>query len=724
MNDGYILTLEDATVMPAIEVMRKALNPSVATPPHIIVRAPSRRRVVSNPALFESTTVPRLWVTGVGASTSRVSAEAQKRSITRLWLGAMSKELERLTYTPGQTLSEFPILLYEGPASHLAWRAYTHLSSLEWGFFVPLDATAIMRETAFLEDASSADVTLEAKRLFERLASRAWDGEASIRLLTSQQRLDLVKACAATIRALASEPADDDPLLDQASSIDPARQKRALWVHNPPAEFATSVITPPELAHEMVRIALDLVDADERVHFGDPALGRGRFFAELMAQARARVASAIGVEIDHRLAETASSVWTADGLVVHSDDFMSFPLDHSRTLVIANPPYLRSQDLPATSAEWRTQIRASTGINLSPRTDLYVYFILRAQDWMAPGATAIWLVPSEFRFTEYGHGLRQYLSTQVELLRVHSFDFRHSVFEDARTTSTVIAFRNAPPSPGHRVTFSFGGTLETPKHERLYTQEQLASLPRWPLAPEQNESRSVGDRREKAPVLLGDLFVTRRGISTGANEVFVIDDARRLELGVPDHFLRSVLPRARLLPGPIIYARSDGNPDLPEPLWLLDIEGNIELLRDRYPALHRYLTDWRRVIGQRSTIAKRTAFAKQEQRPRAPYLFGYMSRGESDLPFYLNLSSATYLNNYIGLYPRFDSRAADSLGLDGVQIVSLLRELTHHELLRNGRIYAEGLRKAEPGELARFVLPDRLGIAATLLTLPVSAPRR
>lgn len=706
--------------MPAIEVMRKALNPSIVAQPHIIVRVGSRRRVVSNPALFESATVPRLWLTGVGASARNAPGETKKRSISRLWLGAMSKELERLTYTPGQRLAEFPIVLYEGPASHLAWCAYTHLRSLDWGFSVSLEATAIIRETEFWVDGSSSDITLRARQLFERLASRPWDGDGSMRLLTLHQRLDLVKACAATIRALASEDSDDDPMLDYAATFAPAQQRRHLWVQDPPAEFATSVITPPELAHEMVRMALRCVDRSEPLHFGDPAIGRGRFFAELMAQAGARVDSAIGVDIDQRLAETASSLWSASGLEVFSEDFMAIPLDSSRSLIVANPPYLRSQDLPVVSAEWRTQIRASVGIELSPRTDLYAYFILRAHDWMAPGATAVWLIPSEFRFTEYGRGLRQYLSTKVELLRVHSFDSQHSVFDDARTTSTVLVFKNKLPDSERHVIFSFGGTLEAPERERLYTTEQVAAMPRWPLAPEQPEVPTASDRAEKPPILIGDLFLTRRGIATGANEVFVIDDARRQELGVPDHFVRPVLPRARHLLGPVIYARSDGSPDLPEHLWLLDIAGSIDLLKDRYPALHRYLTESRRAIGHRLIIRRRAEFAKQEHRPLTPYLFGYMSRGDTDLPFYLNLSNATYLNNYIGLYPRFDTRAADAMGLDGIQIVSLLRELTHEELLRHGRIYAEGLRKAEPRELARFVLPDRLGIAATLLSLPAA----
>lgn len=722
MTDGYFLTIEDSLVTPAIELIRKTLDPSVSTPPHVVIRGADARSRTGSPPLFESAVVRRLWLTGPGTFDESVTDRRNRRSLRTLWLGCWSDALERIAYVPAVRSFEFPLSLYEGPASTLAWNAYHLLSDIEWGFSVRLDATAVARQWDPPESSNqSSGMSRAAALLFTRLTARDFTGEDSVRRLTSDQRLALVEACASHISSQASRSPDD---YQQLSSLKVRGSRRdtqpPLW-HNGTSEVGYDIATPPEIAQEVVETALAL-HGEGAIDFGDPALGRGRFFAELVSQAGSRLDSARGIEIDRRLARFAASLWTEEGLEVTHGDFLGITLNSDRSLVVANPPYQRSQDLSSVAAgEWRAAIAQDLGLAVSPRSDLYVYFILHAHAWMKHGAIAAWLIPSEFKFTLYGATLREYLTNSIQLERIHTYDHKSSLFADARVTSTVLLFRNCTPSSRHRIRFTSGGSLAHPMYTTMLTVGELHGLTRWPLGAA--AIASVGAVASEA-ITLGDLFETKRGIATGANQYFVLTDEQRIQLEVPDRFVIPVLPKSRDLPGPVVYAKRDGSPDLRSPHWLLSIDAKIETLEVDHPRLYEYLKSAMQAIGHRRIVSSRALFARQETRPHTPFLFGYMSRGETSLPFFLNRSRATYLNNYIGLYPRFDLRLAAATGIDDIQILAMLRELGHDEVVQRGRIYADGLRKIEPRELRTLVLPDRMGIASTLRDITASEGMR
>ena len=102
-------------------------------------------------------------------------------------------------------------------------------------------------------------------------------------------------------------------------------------------------------------------------------------------------------------------------------------------------------------------------MEISGLAGLYCYFLLLCHDWMEEQGLAIWLIPSEFMDVNYGVTLRRYLTERVTLLHIHRFCPTDVQFTDALVSSAVVVFRKAPPPPGHRVRFSFGGPIEEPQ---------------------------------------------------------------------------------------------------------------------------------------------------------------------------------------------------------------------------------------------------------------------
>jgi len=474
--------------------------------------------------------------------------------------------------------------------------------------------------------------------------------------------------------------------------------------------------TPFSLALEIIEFVRDnwLTPAKD-IRFLDPAVGTGAFVSALLhAFPRDRIESAVGVELDPHIASVAREVWGAWGPAVIEADFTRLPFPESPevNLLVANPPYVRHHHLDRDAKQFlQERAKSTVGLKVNGLAGLYCYFLLLAHRWLADDGFGVWLIPSEFMDVNYGEVVKHYLTEQVALHHVHRFDSEDVQFDDALISSTVLVFQKRRPPAEHEVTFSLGGTLRVSRLSKRIVQHELANVSKWtslPGKPIHYVARSVD--RLNATTCIGDLFDIHRGLATGANEFFILGRQMAREKGLPEQFLRPILPSPRYLNNDVIHAGADGYPLVEPSLTLLDCdldENEIE----RYPALRAYL-DWGQSQGfaGRYISRHRTPWFKQEDRPAAPIVCSYMSRGKSGtsgIRFFRNYSQATAPNVYLMLYPTQSiQRAAeeDSNLLDA--LFQLLKRASHEHLLYEGRTYGGGLNKIEPKELARVSLPD------------------
>jgi hypothetical protein len=320
---------------------------------------------------------------------------------------------------------------------------------------------------------------------------------------------------------------------------------------------------------------------------------------------------------------------------------------------------------------------------------------------MAKDALAMWLVPTEFMDVNYGRPLKEYLLKRVGLLRIHRFDPGQVQFDDALVSSAVVCIRNSPPQPNHVVHLTYGGSLTEPAVTRTVAAEELDPARKWLglfLA-----SGTVHERRPDAT--LSDLFVIKRGIATGANQFFVLEEATAEHLCLPRRFLRPIFPSPRYLTMDEIDAEEDGSPKVEPRLVLLDCRLPEDEVRSTYPKLWDYLqTGIAKGVDQRYLCRHRTPWYAQEDREPAPFLCTYMGRTGTDrgaFRFILNRSLAIAANVYLMLYPRAGlARALDGDPELARAVWSALRRIPSEALAGVGRVYGGGLHKLEPRELS------------------------
>lgn len=726
MGFAYLLYLNDAVAAPALELMRRLCQPNSRSLPHITVRYSTQSRGMEDLYIYETATVRSIDINSVGTFPSveeLSSADLVDRGQPKtVFLGVAADQLEALVYKPKYPDSKFHLTIYDGRPSAFSAEVFALLSTYSWALRVDLPSSSRLTRIGTGPDAAA----YEQPPLLTPIANELWrtisGGREDIYTMSETPRLHYLDLLADLLHAnlAATKQIDDEPKPQLAPAA--TLEQLPLWgveefhpgssMLLPPqrrwarerAKEGSLFLTPPEVAREMVTAAL-VEHGPGPVDFGDPALGNGIFFATLRQLVpHQNIRSAVGVEIDATRASTVRAKW--ENLYVHRGDFVDARPDMPRSLVVANPPYLRFQKLSRThTLRWAERLGRELNLTIDGRADLYMYFVLAAHAWMRPGAVACWILPTEFMDSHYGAALRQYLTTKVSLLRLHAYDRHDPKFDNAKVTSVILLFRNVAPGPGHQVSVSSSGLLEQPEDRRQVALEVLRASTRWSVTVRPLRSgvriRAVDAGR------VGDLLQTRRGIATGANAWFLLKQDQAKDMQVPRAWLKPVMPRARRLQGNVIEADENGLPLVEDFDWLIDLNEDMDTVAVMAPRFASYLREMERAVGQRTLLRSRKRFYRQEQVPAPPLFFSYMApAAKLESRFFLNCSHAVILNNYLGLYPNAATAAAIEQGACTLeQLFDLLVEIEREAVVDEGRNYSRGLSKIEPSELAKVPLP-------------------
>lgn len=468
--------------------------------------------------------------------------------------------------------------------------------------------------------------------------------------------------------------------------------------------------TPSELASQIIQCALDYQVEAGPLRFLEPGLGTGAFFSALLrSPAAARVTAATGIERDPRWADAASALWSESRLKVVSQDFLELspPARENQrfNLVVCNPPYVRHHHLSAEQKRaWQAQLKQHTGVVLDGLSGLYTYFLLRSLAWMKRGAVGAWLIPREFMDVRYGGPVRRFLAEDVTTLRVHVFAAEEVQFADALVTSAVIFFRHQRPPQNHSVVLTRGG-LAAPRQQIRRKPQILATEPKWSRILAAPQTRAT---RPSATVL-SDFFRIQRGLATGCNTFFVLDESQLAQRGFSPHaeFLAPLLPTPRLLRTDEVLADTRGAPLVEPQRFLLNCTWEEAEVRRRDRHLFEYLQEGRAAgLHLRYLCRHRSPWYSQERRPPTQFLCTYMGRSASSASspfrFVLNHSRALASNVYLLLYPlpALQQALDDSPSLARV-IWNGLQQIGKAAMTREGRIYGGGLHKLEPRELGQ-----------------------
>lgn len=420
----------------------------------------------------------------------------------------------------------------------------------------------------------------------------------------------------------------------------------------------------------------------------DVGTGSGLF---LMIAARMGFKRLMGIEISPVLIDlTRYNLIGYDGKVklIWGDFIVTDNLPEA-DLWISNPPYTRHHQISCEAKEEYIKVLEKDGLHLSRISSMYMYFfgkfLIKKDKW----TQASFICPRSLYDSVHSLPLKEKLKEMKVLHVVEVFDDQR-IFRDVETgpaisyltsnTNDVITFRNS---------VLLGDSVKVMGEYCRNINELDNSLP-W-------SNIAVGAwKRVTRGIKLKMIFKIMRGIATGANRFFVINEEKRRKFKLPDSVLQPVIAKTR-------YCLKDRFTR--EDWERLKREGKevylVDLSKDPYhPAVQAYIRRGEEEgIPRRALVQTRRRWYEMERRELPVIFVTYLSRGRPR--FILNEAGVLPLNVFLCLIPKI------SLSKKTIhRIWSYLNSddafLQFKQLARN---YGEDTLKIEPRLLDELEVP-------------------
>lgn len=250
-----------------------------------------------------------------------------------------------------------------------------------------------------------------------------------------------------------------------------------------PTSFAAFV------ADHMVRVAE--LPLDRQIRVLDPAVGDGALLDALIkalpvaAHSRLKV---VGYDTDPAALQIASLRLREDfpdvDFHLEQKDFLSHVLNLQSggdllgegeaqepfDLVVANPPYVRTQILGAEQAQQLAQSFGLTG-----RVDLYYPFLLGISQVLAPNGVTGVITSNRFMTTRSGQAVRRALLSRFRIL--HAWDLGDTkLFDAAVLPSVLLARGTSDPQHPHTTGIQYSSIYETSDPAECDADNALSAL--------------------------------------------------------------------------------------------------------------------------------------------------------------------------------------------------------------------------------------------------------
>ena len=447
-----------------------------------------------------------------------------------------------------------------------------------------------------------------------------------------------------------------------------------------------AVYTPPALVECMVSWAAGQRDPARVV---DPGAGSGRFV--LAAGRRWPNAQLVAIDTDPfalLLLRAAATVLDMAGrLAVHCQDFrlVKLPRIKERTLYIGNPPYVRHHGIDADAKDWFGRTFGGIGIKASKLAGLHIHFFLRTREIAQTGDYGAYITSSEWLDVNYGSSLREMLADGLGGVGIHLLAADTMPFA-ATTTGAITTFH-----VGHRgkelAMRAVSSVAELGRLDggHMIPWEVAKAAPRWSILTRGSLAAAAGVSE------LGEIFSVHRGQVTGANAIWI---AGAYPGKLPASVLHPTVTKAREL----IAAGDELTPEAVACLRnVIDIPADLGELEPGEGGQVEGFLQWARQAGALGgyVASHRKAWWSVGLRAPAPILCTYMARRPP--AFVCNPHGARNINIAHGLYPREP--------MDQATLRTYARVLRSSVAVGDGRTYAGGLTKFEPGEVERLQLP-------------------
>ena len=293
------------------------------------------------------------------------------------------------------------------------------------------------------------------------------------------------------------------------------------------------VYTPKEMADYVATEMLKYrrTEFEDRISILDPAVGRGELLiAMINAVADQELPiHAVGYETDEDVAKNTEALlkelYPSAEIEIKIGDFLE-AVEHGTVekydLVIANPPYIRTQIMGSERAQMIAEKMQLTG-----RVDIYYAFLLYTKHVLKEDGVSGYIASNKFMTIRSGNSVRNYMIQNCVII----FSLGHtkdkekvgftSVYQEFSEVSNVPKISNL-----FDAIYQEGTYMVPDGRVYRYQQGSMQSVEldnTWAIASEENK-HCIEQVQSRTWMTLADIGKIRVGIKTTADNVFIGDD--------------------------------------------------------------------------------------------------------------------------------------------------------------------------------------------------------
>lgn len=264
----------------------------------------------------------------------------------------------------------------------------------------------------------------------------------------------------------------------------------------------------------------------------------------------------------------------------------------SFSVVIANPPYIRQEDIP-----YKDKIKAADYEIFNSTSDIYTYFYELAYKLLSENGISTYITSNKWLRSKYGTNLRNFLKRNSTIHNLVDFG-GYKVFESATVDTNVLLFSKTQANHAHKLNYVNIPSDLNPQVLGNYLYDQRKLLVQntlqdtgWTLADDNVLTLKKKIEAAGKPLKDWDNSIYY-GIKTGCNDAFIIDTLTKERLCAEDP--KSVEIIKPLLRGKDIHRyhyKWAG-------LWLIATFPSLNIDVDDYPAIRSYLAAFGKRLEQ------------------------------------------------------------------------------------------------------------------------------
>ncbi|MFA9558297.1 class I SAM-dependent DNA methyltransferase [Evansella sp. AB-rgal1] len=444
------------------------------------------------------------------------------------------------------------------------------------------------------------------------------------------------------------------------------------------------VYTPKHIADYMAELVLSL----QPKKVLDPCFGKGIFIDSLLEKGMDSD-SIVGVEVDPFSFREYKDIHPS----LHLENSNFFDFHRQVDCVIMNPPYVRQENLTSEMPDFlnkkflQDKIK-ECDIQLSARSNLYLYFFIKAWSILEEKGSIIAIVPNTWAVADYGSEFKRFLLDYFQINRFISFE--KDVFPDADVESCILHLTKLDKNENlenHEMSFvtlshKSGSFLDMDeKVVRRYKQKDLHESMNWLTIFHKNDLWE-----ESAFVPLESIASINRGIGTNSNSTFITEPARFKDYY--SEFFQAIVcsPKdvagyttKKLVKEDVMFFTDVDKESLPQELGQYIEEQERNIVAEQTPK-----TLYEKIVKSPNS------WYKFKARKAAPILFSYIIR--KNKKFICNEKNVIARDNF------YEIHVHD--GVDACLLFSILNSgVTSYFLENMGRSHGNGLLKIQKYEL-------------------------